>query len=25
VLTGPAIVDKSNADAVAPYADRGTR
>ncbi len=25
VLTGPAIVDKSNSDAVAPYADRGTR
>jgi ABC-type sugar transport system substrate-binding protein len=25
VLTGPAIVDKTNADAVAPYADRGTR
>jgi simple sugar transport system substrate-binding protein len=25
VLTGPAIVDNSNADAVAPYADRGTR
>ncbi len=25
VLTGPAIVDKSNADTVAPYADRGTR
>jgi ABC-type sugar transport system substrate-binding protein len=25
VLTGPAIVDRSNADAVAPYADRGTR
>jgi simple sugar transport system substrate-binding protein len=25
VLTGPAIVDKSNADAVAPYAERGTR
>jgi simple sugar transport system substrate-binding protein len=25
VLTGPAIVDKANADTVAPYADRGTR
>ncbi|MCW2944810.1 MAG: sugar transporter substrate-binding protein [Actinoallomurus sp.] len=25
VLTGPAIVDRTNADAVAPYADRGTR
>jgi ABC-type sugar transport system substrate-binding protein len=25
VLTGPAIVDKSNVDAVAPFADRGTR
>jgi simple sugar transport system substrate-binding protein len=25
VLTGPAIVDKTNADTVAPYADRGTR
>lgn len=25
VLTGPAIVDRSNADAVAPYAERGTR
>jgi simple sugar transport system substrate-binding protein len=25
VLTGPAIVDRSDVDAVAPYADRGTR
>jgi ABC-type sugar transport system substrate-binding protein len=25
VLTGPAVVDKTNADAVAPYAERGTR
>lgn len=25
VLTGPAIVDKTNVDAVAPYAERGTR
>lgn len=25
VLTGPAIVDRSNVDAVAPFADRGTR
>lgn len=25
VLTGPAIVDKTNADAIAPFADRGTR
>ena len=25
VLTGPAIVDKTNVDAIAPYAERGTR